>query len=207
MRIETHQIGDVELKIPIAESYGDCIRLIKSDHFRLEGEMPSTLKVLAKNLKPFSKSVLFWLRLSQYSGWLRPLCHFMWARKSEKMQVDIPESVKIGYGLYLGHATCMAINEKAIIGNNVNLSQFLNIGSNWNQTPIICDRAYIAPHVCLVEGVTIGHGAVIGAGAVVTKDVAPCTTVAGVPAKKISDNDSAPFIQNPFPLPSWISSR
>ena len=35
----------------------------------------------------------------------------------------------------------------------------------------------------ITECITIGKGAVIAAGAVVTKDVAPHTVVAGVPAK------------------------
>lgn len=37
----------------------------------------------------------------------------------------------------------------------------------------------------ILPGVTIGIGAVVGAGAVVTKDVAPYTIVAGVPAQPI----------------------
>jgi phosphonate metabolism protein (transferase hexapeptide repeat family) len=37
----------------------------------------------------------------------------------------------------------------------------------------------------VLPGVTIGDGAAVGAGAVVTKDVAPYTIVAGVPAKPI----------------------
>ena len=37
----------------------------------------------------------------------------------------------------------------------------------------------------ILKGVTIGDGSVIAAGAVVTKDVAPNTIVAGVPAKEI----------------------
>lgn len=39
--------------------------------------------------------------------------------------------------------------------------------------------------VTVLAGVTIGENAVVGAGAVVTKDVAPNTIVAGVPAKVI----------------------
>ena len=44
---------------------------------------------------------------------------------------------------------------------------------------------WIGHNVTVLPGVTIGNGAAIGAGAVVTKDVAPYTVVAGVPAKPI----------------------
>ncbi|CEK17004.1 acyltransferase family protein [Chthonomonas calidirosea] len=39
----------------------------------------------------------------------------------------------------------------------------------------------------ILPGVTVGEGAVVAAGAVVTRDVAPYTIVAGVPARKIGD--------------------
>ena len=38
-------------------------------------------------------------------------------------------------------------------------------------------------NVTVLPGVTIGEGAFVAAGAVVTKDVAPGTVVAGVPAR------------------------
>jgi len=55
---------------------------------------------------------------------------------------------------------------------------------------------WVGHGVIVMPGVSIGHGAVIGAGAVVTKDVAPYTIVAGVPA--------APIRQR---FPSEISDR
>jgi acetyltransferase-like isoleucine patch superfamily enzyme len=45
------------------------------------------------------------------------------------------------------------------------------------------DGADIGVNAVLLPGVTVGKGAIVGAGAVVTKDVAPNSIVAGVPAK------------------------
>ena len=47
----------------------------------------------------------------------------------------------------------------------------------------VCRRASIGSNATILCGITIGEGATIGAGAVVTRDVAPHTTVSGVPAR------------------------
>lgn len=44
---------------------------------------------------------------------------------------------------------------------------------------------WIGHNATVMAGVSVGNGAVIGAGSVVTKDVAPYSIVAGVPAKPI----------------------
>lgn len=49
----------------------------------------------------------------------------------------------------------------------------------------IGDKVWIGANVTILPGVTVGEGAILAAGAVVTKDVPPRTTVAGIPARVI----------------------
>jgi acetyltransferase-like isoleucine patch superfamily enzyme len=51
--------------------------------------------------------------------------------------------------------------------------------------------ADIGVNAVILPGVTIGKGAIVGAGAVVTRDVAPFSVVAGVPAGFVRWRDSA----------------
>ena len=52
------------------------------------------------------------------------------------------------------------------------------------------DYVFIGTRAMILPGVTLGKGSIVAAGAVVTKDVAPFTVVAGVPAKPISNRCS-----------------
>lgn len=65
--------------------------------------------------------------------------------------MDISRKYRIGYGLYLGHGICMVVSQHTVIGNNVNLSQFLNIGTNRGEGATIGDNVYIDPQACIVE--------------------------------------------------------
>jgi len=49
-------------------------------------------------------------------------------------------------------------------------------------------RAFVGAGATIIQGLSIGADAIIGAGAVVTKDVLPGDKVAGVPARKISND-------------------
>ena len=57
------------------------------------------------------------------------------------------------------------------------------------QAILIKNNAWLGAGVTVLPGVTVGENAVVAAGSVVTKDVAPNTVVAGVPARAIKGID------------------
>lgn len=67
----------------------------------------------------------------------------------------------------------------------------------------IGNDVWIAAGVNILHKVKIGNGAVIGAGSVVTKDVAPYTIVAGVPAKVIRLRFEERFISELQDIQWW----
>lgn len=93
----------------------------------------------------------------------------------------------------------MVINGLTTIGNNVNMSQFTNIGTNHGTPAIIGNNVYIGPSVCIVEDVKIGSNSTVGAGAVVSRDIPMNSTCAGVPAKVLNFNNPARYIKNRWP--------
>ena len=145
---------------------------------------------------------LFWHRLSQVKGWLWLYAKWRHRRLMFKYGLMIASSTKIGYGFFIGHPQGVVINHTAVIGNNVNISQFLTIGANETRAAVIGDNVYVGPHVCLVENVHIGSNATIGAGSIVTKDVKADAVVAGNPAREINAKVwPGKYINNRYPLP------
>jgi serine O-acetyltransferase len=98
-----------------------------------------------------------------------------------------------GPGLAIIHRGTIVINDASIIGANCRIHTCVNIGatSGQKEAPEIGNNVYIAPGVKIFGGVTIADNIAIGANAVVNKSfLEPNITIAGVPAKKISENGS-----------------
>lgn len=84
-----------------------------------------------------------------------------------------------------------SIEHECIIGDGVHIMSQAAISGRVT----IEDFATIGTNSTILPNLKIGKGAIIGAGAVVTKDVEPYTTVAGVPAKFLTKNTPV-FLSN-----------
>ena len=117
----------------------------------------------------------------------------LFRKEAIKLGFSIHWTTQIGKGFSLPHYGSIVINPSAIIGENFKCHVGVNIGATNGdgRAPIIGNNVYAGPGVKIIGGITIADNVVLGAGAVVIKSIRESgTTWGGVPAKKISDNDS-----------------
>ena len=169
---------------------------IKSDLYRIKGKTNFKTYLMASIFNRGFKYT-FWLRVHRSkSRIIRFIARMVISIKSRSYQIQISRHAEIGYGFFINHGMCVVIAGSAKIGNNCTISQFCTIGSMHDSAAEIGDNVYIGPGVCIVENVKIGNNVTIGAGSVVIRDVPDNMTVAGVPAKIISDKTPARLIYN-----------
>lgn len=94
------------------------------------------------------------------------------------------DGVRIGDRVFVGHGVTF-VNDKRPRATGENGE--LQTEADWElMETVVEDGASIGSGATVLGGVRIGAGAQVGAGAVVTKDVAPGTTVVGNPASPIA---------------------
>lgn len=101
-------------------------------------------------------------------------------------------------GLAIVHVGTIVVSPKARIGKNCRIHVCVNIGSAWvkgvSGVPVIGDNVYIGPGAKIFGPITIGDNVAIGANSVVNSSFPSNCTIAGVPAKIISNNDSLKYL-------------
>lgn len=165
--------------------------LVRSDLYRHTG--PFGLATFVKQfLVNEGFNFMFWFRLANAakSRPARLVLNHIVRTKQRRFGFVISPRTQIGPGFCIGHVGSLVINPTATIGANCNISRGVTIGSNEGKAATIGDNVYIGPNVSIIEDVVIGDNVTIGAGSVVTKDVPPNVTVAGCPARIISDDAS-----------------
>lgn len=99
-----------------------------------------------------------------------------------------------GPGLCIVHIGTVIVNGRVRAGKNCRIQACVNIGASGGEkvAPQFGDNIYFAPGAKIFGDIRIASGIAIGANAVVNHSFEEeGITIAGVPAKKISDKDSS----------------
>lgn len=121
----------------------------------------------------------------------RDLAYFVQMRTSEVFGVDIHPNARIGQGVLIDHAHSIVIGETAVVGDNVSMLHSVTLGGTGKEDgdrhPKIGNGVLIGAGAAVLGNINIGNCSRIAAGSVVLESVAPCKTVAGVPAHVVGE--------------------
>ena len=103
------------------------------------------------------------------------------ARCKIQSHTFICDGVTIGDEVFVGHGVMFVNDKRPRATTDAGAAQG---EEDWELLPTVVEsRASIGSGAIVLGGVRIGEGALVAAGAVVTRDVAPGQTVAGIPAR------------------------
>ncbi|MCL5673256.1 MAG: serine O-acetyltransferase [Deltaproteobacteria bacterium] len=134
------------------------------------------------------------------------ISHFLWIHKLKLLArlvsqfarfitgIEIHPGAKIGKRFFIDHGMGVVIGETAEIGNDVTIYHGVTLGgTSWKKEkrhPTIEDNVMIGAGASILGPFKVGHDSKIGSNSVVVSEVPPHSTVAGVPAKSITRDES-----------------
>lgn len=138
------------------------------------------------------------LHNTRANGLLRKYWSWRLHRQSVRCGFEIPLNT-FGPGLSIAHRGTIVVHPDARIGRNCRIHVDVVIGNQPGPppepVPTIGDNVYIGPGAKIYGGITLGDHMVVGANAVVnTSFPEGRMTIAGMPARKISDATSDELI-------------
>ena len=177
------------------------MKIFEKDLFRYYGEKGE--KFTDKIFRPKEIKYISVLRKAQgtKNKFLKIYYKLKLRRLSEKTQIQIPVTAKIGEGFYIGHLGRIIVNPDAVIGRNVNIATGVTIGrenrGKRKGSPVIGDNCWIGTNSVIVGNVKIGNDVLIAPLTFVNFDVPDHSLVVGNPAKIISkENATEGYINN-----------
>ena len=200
------------VKLSSAEVSEQIVREIAQDAYSSDGSLSDAARAdLAAVLDrdpactTFTQPLLYFKGFQALQGyrignWLwghgrRDLAYFLQMRISEVFGVDIHPGAVIGKGLLIDHAHSIVIGETTVIGNNVAMLHSVTLGGTGKEDgdrhPKVGNGVLLGAGAKVLGNIRIGDCSRVAAGSVVLKDVPPCKTVAGIPAKIVGDADCA----------------
>jgi serine O-acetyltransferase len=103
--------------------------------------------------------------------------------------VEIHPGARIGRGVFIDHGMGVVVGETAVIGNNCLLYQGVTLGgtgkAHGKRHPTLEDNVVVGAGAKVLGAITVGSNTRIGAGSVVLRDVAPDSTVVGIPGRVV----------------------
>lgn len=178
----------------------DLIYYLKCDKYALKitYNKPRLVHDIIWRYQILMRKSEYWQNCSK-SIWgkiIEKIYKFRYVKLGQKLGFSIGLNT-CGPGLAIVHYGLTVIHQNARLGKNCRIHEGVTIGSNASSqhAPIIGDNVYIASGAKVIGNIKIADNVVIGAGAVVVNSVLqPGVTVAGIPAKIISRNDSSKYL-------------
>lgn len=141
------------------------------------------------------------LRKTEYfknckKGFLGKILYSINMYKYHKMRIKLGISIPLNVfdsGLAIVHMGTIVVNNKAKVGKNCRIQEGTTIGATNGivEAATIGDNVFIGSGAKIIGNIKIGNDIAIGANALVNKNFEENgITIAGVPAKKISNNNS-----------------
>ncbi len=138
-------------------------------------------------------------QVHRVSHWLwrhgrQHLARHLQSRASEMFGLDIHPAARLGRRILIDHGTAVVIGETAVVEDDVSILQDVTLGGTGKECgdrhPKIRRGVLLGAGAKVLGNIEVGEGARVGAGSIVLANVAPFTTVVGVPARPVGPRNT-----------------
>ena len=131
------------------------------------------------------------------SGYLHQLARIVLRQSTYHLSLDIHSNTQIGAGFVLHHPYNIAVNGKAVLGENVTLYHGCTIGAEFRGmragNPTLGNNVWVGSNACIVGDINIGNDVLIAPLTFVNFDVPDHSIVIGNPGRIIPREHATEF--------------